>query len=171
MKLTRTFRASGATRSISVPAFFKATPLALLAGVLLCQSTAYAADRCEVTVEATDAMTYNVKEITVPKSCTAFAIHLKHTGTMAKNIMGHNLVVSKQADEQGVLQDGMKAGVTKSFVKPQDSRVLASTPVIGGGETAETSLVPKQLDASASYVFFCSFPGHASMMKGTLKLI
>lgn len=171
MKLTHQARAFVPARSIPAIAFFKAAPLALLTSVVLCQSTVYAADRCEVTVEATDAMTYNVKEIAVPKSCATFAIHLKHTGTMAKNIMGHNLVVSKQADEQGVLQDGMKAGVAKSFVKPQDNRVLASTTVIGGGETAETSLAPKQLDAAASYVFFCSFPGHASMMKGTLKLI
>jgi azurin len=116
-------------------------------------------------------MTYSVKEIAVPKACKAFTINLKHTGTMSKNIMGHNLVVSKQADEQGVLQDGMKAGVANSYVKAQDARVVASTKVIGGGETSNASFAPSQLDAAGSYVFFCSFPGHASLMKGTLKLI
>lgn len=171
MKLTFNPRLSASQPSFSARLLLKAVPLAVVASTLLLQASAQAADHCEVTVEATDAMTYNVKEIAVPKACASFAIRLKHTGTMAKNIMGHNLVISKQADEQGVLQDGMKAGIAKSFVKPQDSRVLAATQVIGGGESAETSLTPKQLDASASYVFFCSFPGHASMMKGTLKLI
>lgn len=146
--------------------------LAVLASAMcLMQATAHAADRCDVTVEATDAMTFNTKEISVPKSCKAFTVNLKHTGKMSKNIMGHNLVISKQADEQAVLQDGSKVGVTQSFVKPQDARVVAATTIVGGGESASTSFAPSQLDAAGSYVFFCSFPGHASMMKGTLKLI
>jgi len=145
--------------------------LVTMGAACLLQQQAQAAASCDVTVEATDAMTFNTKEIAVPKSCKSFTINLKHTGTMSKNIMGHNLVVSKQADEQGVLQDGSKAGVTKSFIKPQDARVVAATNVIGGGESASTSFNPSQLEAAGSYVFFCSFPGHASMMKGTLKLI
>lgn len=135
------------------------------------QQPAQAAEPCEVMVEATDAMTFTTREIAIPKSCKAFSIHLKHAGTMSKNIMGHNLVVSKQADQQPVLQDGLKAGIAQNYIKPQDARVLAFTPLIGGGEQASATLVPAKLDATASYVFFCSFPGHASMMKGTVKLI
>lgn len=147
--------------------------LLAVAGSAIClmQQPAQAADKCDVSVDATDQMTYSVKEIAVPKACKSFTINLKHTGAMSKNIMGHNLVVSKQADEQGVLQDGMKAGVANSYVKAQDARVVAATKVIGGGETSNASFAPSQLDAAGSYVFFCSFPGHASLMKGTLKLI
>lgn len=145
--------------------------LVTLGAMCLLQQHAQAAANCDVTVEATDAMTFNTKEISVPKSCKSFTINLKHTGTMRKNIMGHNLVVSKQADEQGVLQDGSKAGVAKSFVKPQDPRVVAATNVIGGGESASASFNPAQLEPAGNYVFFCSFPGHAAVMKGTLKLI
>lgn len=145
--------------------------LVTLGAMCLLQQHAQAAANCDVTVEATDAMTFNTKEISVPKSCKSFTINLKHTGTMSKNIMGHNLVVSKQADEQGVLQDGSKAGVAKSFVKPQDPRVVAATNVIGGGESASASFNPAQLEPAGNYVFFCSFPGHAAVMKGTLKLI
>lgn len=145
--------------------------LVTVGATCLLQQQAQAASSCDVTVEATDAMTFNTKEISVPKGCTSFTINLKHTGSMSKNIMGHNLVVSKQADEKTVLQDGMKAGVAKSFVKPQDPRVVAATNVIGGGESASTSFNPTQLEAAANYVFFCSFPGHAAVMRGTLKLI
>lgn len=145
--------------------------LVTMGAMCLLQQHAQAAANCDVTVEATDAMTFNTKEISVPKSCKSFTINLKHTGTMSKNIMGHNLVVSKQADEQGVLQDGSKAGVAKSFVKPQDPRMVAATNVIGGGESASASFNPAQLEPAGNYVFFCSFPGHAAVMKGTLKLI
>lgn len=146
--------------------------LAMLASAICAiQQPVFAAEPCEVTVEATDAMTFTTKEIVIPKSCKAFSIHLKHTGTMSKTIMGHNLVVSKQADQQAVLQDGMKAGASQSFIKAQDARVLAFTPIIGGGEQASTTLSPAKLDAAGNYVFFCSFPGHASMMKGSVKLI
>ena len=145
--------------------------LVTMGAMCLLQQHAQAAANCDVTVEATDAMTFNTKEISVPKSCKSFTINLKHTGTMSKNIMGHNLVVSKQADEQGVLQDGSKAGVAKSCVKPQDPRVVAATNVIGGGESASASFNPTQLEPAGNYVFFCSFPGHAAVMKGTLKLI
>lgn len=145
--------------------------LVTMGAMCVLQQHAQAAANCDVTVEATDAMTFNTKEISVPKSCKSFTINLKHTGTMSKNIMGHNLVVSKQADEQGVLQDGSKAGVAKSFVKSQDPRVVAATNVIGGGESASASFNPTQLEPAGNYVFFCSFPGHAAVMKGTLKLI
>jgi azurin len=147
--------------------------LLAVAGSAICllQQPAQAADKCDVSVDATDQMTFSVKEIAVPKACKSFTINLKHAGAMKKTIMGHNLVVSKQADEQGVLQDGSKAGAAQSYVKPQDPRVVAATTVIGGGETASTSFAPSHLDAAGNYVFFCSFPGHAALMKGTLKLI
>ena len=146
--------------------------LAILAGTMcLMQASAQAAGSCDITVEATDTMTFSTKEIAVPQSCKSFTINLKHTGKMSKNIMGHNLVISKQADEQAVLQDGSKAGVTQSYVKPQDARVVAATTIVGGGESTSTSFAPAKLDAAGNYVFFCSFPGHASMMKGILKLI
>ena len=42
--------------------------LAILAGTMcLVQASAQAADRCDVTVDATEAMTFSTKEIAVPK--------------------------------------------------------------------------------------------------------
>jgi azurin len=145
--------------------------LVMMGAACLLQQQAFAADKCEVAVEATDSMTFSTKEIAVPKSCKSFTVNLKATGTMKKTIMGHNLVIAKQADEQGVLQDGSAAGAAQNYVKPQDARVVAATNVIGGGESASISFAPSKLDAAGSYVFFCSFPGHAALMKGAIKLI
>ena len=58
----------------------------------------------------------------------------------------------------------------KAYVKPGDARVIAHTKVIGGGETDSVSFDVSKLKAGDSYAWFCSFPGHASIMKGTLTL-
>jgi azurin len=70
-------------------------------------STPLMAAECATTVEANDAMQYNVKTITVPKTCKTFAVTLKHTGKLPVTAMGHNWVLSHSADEAGVIADCM----------------------------------------------------------------
>jgi azurin len=55
-------------------------------------------------------------------------------------------------------------------VKAGDARVIAHTTIIGSGETASVTFAPSQLAAGGDYGFFCSLPGHAAIMKGTVKL-
>ncbi|NOL49865.1 azurin [Pelistega europaea] len=132
-------------------------------------SAAMAAN-CSAVIEANDAMQYNTKEITVSKACPAFEIELKHTGSMPKAAMGHNVVVTKTADEQGVITDGMAAGEASNYVKEGDARVIAHTKLIGGGESDKVSIDTAKLDKGGDYSFFCTFPGHASIMKGAVKV-
>ncbi len=141
----------------------------VLATALL-SSAAYAAPACSVDVESNDAMQFNLKEITVSKACQEFTVNLKHVGKLAKNVMGHNLVVTKASDLSGVATEGMAAGVDKDYLKPADTRVIAATKMIGGGESASTKFSTANLSKTESYSFFCSFPGHFSIMKGTLKV-
>ena len=130
----------------------------------------WASTSCSTTVEANDAMQFNTHAIVVPKACKQFTINLKHTGKLPKVAMGHNLVVSAAADEAGVLADGAKAGLDHNYLQPGDSRVVAATPIIGGGESASVKMDVTKLKAGQAYTFFCSFPGHASMMKGTVSV-
>jgi len=132
---------------------------------------AQAADACSVNVEGNDAMRYNVANIDVPKSCANFTINLKHAGKMAKNVMGHNVVVARTADMHGIDADGIKAGLAADYVKAGDARVIAHSKVVGGGETTSVSVpVARLVAAGAPLSFFCSFPGHSALMKGTLTL-
>ncbi|KRG72616.1 azurin [Stenotrophomonas terrae] len=134
-------------------------------------SAAHASDTCSVSLEGNDAMKFNATNIDVPKSCTNFTINLKHAGKMAKNIMGHNVVVAKTADMAGIDSDGMKAGLAADYIKAGDTRVIAHSKVVGGGETTSLSIPVARLTAAAAPLsFFCSFPGHATMMKGTVTL-
>jgi len=143
----------------------------VLAAMLISPQVSAAADGCNVTIDATDAMAFNTKEISIKKACKTFNITLKHVGKLGKNIMGHNLVVSKEADQKAVLEDGNKAGAAGEYVKANDARIVAHTKLLGGGEQASTQLNLSKLDTKTNYVFFCSFPGHAFMMKGVIKFV
>ena len=125
---------------------------------------------CEATIEGNDAMQFNTKEMTVDKSCSSFTVHLNHTGKLPKAAMGHNWVLTKADDKQGAATDGMAAGLANDYVKPDDARVIAYTKIIGGGESTSVTFDTSKLATGENYAFFCSFPGHWSIMTGTLKL-
>ena len=137
---------------------------------LLLSSQAQAA-ACDASIEVTEAMAYTVKNIDVPKTCKTFTINLKANGTMPKNVMGHNLVITKEGDKESVNTDGGTAGLASNYIKANDKRVVAHTIVIAGGESASTKFDVKKLSAKNKYVFFCSFPGHAGIMKGVVNLV
>ncbi len=144
--------------------------LGLLASLAVLAVPAFAAT-CDVEIEGNDAMQFNLKNIDVSKSCKQFTVKLKHVGKLPKQAMGHNWVLAKTADVQSVANDGIPAGIAAQYVKPADARVIAHTKVVGPGETDSVSFAPSKLKDGESYTFFCSFPGHSSVMKGTLKLV
>ena len=142
---------------------------ALAAAVLSVASLPVMAAECSVDVEANDAMQFNTKEIQVSKTCKEFTINLKHTGQLPKAAMGHNIVISKSGDMQGVETDGIAAGADKDYVKEGDERVIAHTKLVGGGESDSVKVPVEKL--TGDDVFFCSFPGHGGMMNGKITLV
>ncbi len=144
--------------------------IVVASAIALASLPAFAAE-CAVEVNSTDQMTFETKSIDVSKSCKTFTVTLKHTGTMPKQVMGHNWVLSKTADAQAIATDGIAAGVDNDYIKASDERVIAHTKLIGGGETATVSFDVAKLEAGTPYEFFCSFPGHIGLMKGELKLV
>ncbi|MEE1926093.1 azurin [Pseudomonas sp. 148P] len=130
---------------------------------------AMAAD-CKVTVDSTDQMTYTTKEIVVDKSCKQFTVELTHSGNLPKNVMGHNLVISKTADSQAIATAGMSKGLDGGYLDESDARIIAHTKLIGAGEKDSATFDVSKLAAGESYQFFCTFPGHIAMMKGAVVL-
>jgi len=143
-------------------------PLALWA-VCAVAAPAWAAD-CAVEIEGNDAMQFNKTAIAVPASCKQFTVKLKHAGKLPKTAMGHNWVLTRAGDMQGAATDGMAAGAARNYVKDGDTRVVAHTKVIGGGEVDTVTFATTALKAGEPYTYFCSFPGHSAIMKGTLTL-
>jgi azurin len=140
-----------------------------LAGAALFANTA-SANECELKVTANDAMQFDTKEMSVPASCKEVTLTLTHTGALPKAAMGHNWVLSKAADMSGVATDGMAAGADNAFIKVGDTRVIAHTGLVGGGETTSVKFSTAGLVATESYNFFCSFPGHWAIMQGTFSV-
>jgi azurin len=125
---------------------------------------------CATEIEGTDAMQYNVGSIVVPASCTEFKITLKHVGQSPVTAMGHNVVIAKAADMQGIDADGIAAGAAAAYVKPGDTRVIAHTGLVGGGQSTSVSFPVSSIQGDGPYAFFCSFPGHSAVRKGTISV-
>ena len=130
-----------------------------------------AAGACEAVVESDDAMNFNTKELVIDKTnCKEFKVTLKHVGKMPKTAMGHNIVISKAEDTKAVLADGAKAGVDAAYVKADDTRVVAHTSLIGGGEETSVTIDTSKFADGGKYEFYCSFPAHSSQMLGNVTL-
>lgn len=142
----------------------------LIAACLALACVAAQAADCAITVEGNDAMQFDKKEIVVPKDCKSFSVQIRHAGKLPIQAMGHNWVLAKTGDVQAVAADGVAAGLANQYVKAGDTRVLAHTKVVGPGQSDTVAVDVAKLRAGESYTFFCSFPGHAAVMKGAFKL-
>ena len=125
-------------------------------------------ENCATTIESNDAMQFNADSITVPASCTQFTINLKHVGKLAANVMGHNVVIAKEADMAGIAADGASDPAT--HVKAGDTRAIAHSKVIGGGESTSVSFDVAKIKDGGPFKFFCSFPGHLALMQGSIQV-
>lgn len=140
--------------------------LVLLAALM--SSSLVHAENCSIDLQADDAMKFDQHSVTVAATCKAVTIHLTHTGKLPIATMGHNVVIALTDAFQSVAQDGMKAGLAGDYVNAGDARVIAHTKIIGGGAATTTTFPGNKLKAGAAYTFFCSAPGHWSLMQGKL---
>ena len=140
--------------------------------LLLVASASFAtpalARTCAVTIESNDRMQFSLPQIRVAADCTQVDLTLKHTGKMAANVMGHNWVLTRTPDFQAVATAGMRSSLADSYLPKGDARVIAFTPVIGGGASTQVRFDTSKLTRGGDYTFFCSFHGHWGMMKGKL---
>ncbi|HZV38562.1 MAG TPA: azurin [Pseudoxanthomonas sp.] len=147
----------------------KATSKTLIALTLLgVASAAQASPNCTIKLKANDAMQFDLKTATVSASCPKIGIELVHTGKLPAQAMGHNVVISQTADMNAITAAALKAGAAAGYVPKGDAKVIAATPLVGGGATTKASFAGGKLKAGGDYSFFCSFPGHSALMKGKL---
>ena len=139
------------------------------ATLLAASANAFAAKTCKVEITGNDAMQFDKKEIAVAADCTDVEVTLKHVGKLPAQAMGHNFVVSKTSDLAGVASDGIAAGLANDHVKKGDTRVIAHSKIVGGGQSTTITFPTSALKKGEAYSFFCSFPGHSSIMKGPFK--
>lgn len=143
-------------------------PLLALLAVLAAAGAVQAQDTCTIALTGNDAMQYDKGSVTVSSACETITIRLEHIGKLPEQSMGHNVAISPTASFQAAAQDGLQAGPQNNYIQPGDARVIAHTEVIGGGESTTASFPGSKLKAGEAYTFYCSFPGHWAIMKGTL---
>ena len=145
---------------------------ALFLGLLFSGSIAMA-NQCAFDLLGTDTRDYKdsegnlVKQIIIPSSCTYFTINLRNVTKMHKTAMGHNVVIAKAKDVKAIALDGAIAGVGKDYLKPGDTRIVAASKMVGGGEHTSVRFAVSKVK-EGGYDFFCSFLGHERKMRGKL---
>ncbi|AFI85423.1 azurin [Methylophaga nitratireducenticrescens] len=147
----------------------KRNRLLVAVGLLALFPFTASADECDLVIEGTDQMSFSAKKMSVPASCETVKVTLKHTGSLAKNMMGHNWVLTRTDDMQAIVKAGAAAGLDNNYLPEEDDRVIAATEVIGGGESANVEFSTEGL-ADEKLTFFCSFPGHSGIMKGRFDI-
>lgn len=120
---------------------------------------------CSLSIEGNDQIQYNQKELKVSKSCKEVTVTLKHVGQLAANVMGHNWVLAATPDFQALATAGQAAGAP-NYLPAGDKRILASTTVVGGGQSVTVKFDIAGLKPGGDYTYFCSFPGHFVLMNG-----
>lgn len=138
-----------------------------IALVALLLGTAVAhADPCKLTIESNDLMQFSVHELAVPPECSQVELTLHNVGKLPAKVMGHDWVLARDSDLPAIVNAGLAAGLAHDFVPQNDPRVIAATPLVGGGESATVKFSTAALMPGQHYSFFCTSPGHSASMRG-----
>ena len=113
-------------------------------------------------------MSYSTKSISAA-GCSELKVTLKHTGKLPKAAMGHNIVIAAEGDVAAVTEAATKAGPAKDY-SPGTAKVIAATKLLAGGETDSFTVATSKFKKGTKYKFFCTFPGHGSIMTGDVTL-
>jgi len=131
---------------------------------------AASADVCKIDVSASDQMRFDHQVLRIDSGCGEVEVNFTNTGKQPAKIMGHNWVLTRTKDLAPVAIAGMGAGFANNYQVPGDSRIIAATKLIGGGESTSVKFSVAALKAGDEYSFFCSSPGHYSIMKGRFEI-
>jgi azurin len=127
------------------------------------------AANCQLTIEANDMMQYNSRALSVDPTCSAVEVTLKHVGKQEAHVLGHDWVLARSSDVSALASAGMAAGFEHGYLPTGDHRIIAATKIVGGGQVATISFSTAGLQAGGDYSFFCSYPGHTSLMRGRFQ--
>lgn len=108
---------------------------------------------------------YATTEMTVQAGET---VRLVFENTADSPAMVHNVLFLNTNDDAVVERVGMgaqSAGEEAGYV-PEDDAIIAHTPLAQPGETVEVTFTAPE--EPGEYTYLCTYPGHWSMMQGTL---
>ena len=117
-----------------------------------------------VTVEIAskgDALAYDKDTLEVPAGSKVTLV-MKNNASPGSGVY-HNWVLVRPGTADAVAADGIAAGEANSYLKPNDNRVIAHTALAKEGQTVQVTF---DAPPRGTYDFVCTFPGHATLMRG-----
>ena len=108
-----------------------------------------------------DALEYDKDTLEVPVASKVTLV-MKNNASPGSGVY-HNWVLVRPGTIDAVAADGIAAGEANNYLKPNDNRVLAYTALAKEGETVSVTF---DAPPRGTYDFVCTFPGHATLMRG-----
>ena len=140
----------------------------LILAALTAGPCAFAAD-VKLELTGNDQMQFSTKTLEVTTGDKVTLV-FKHIGQLPVIAMGHNVVILKAGTQiPTVATKAMVAKDTGYIPQDADSKalIIAHTKTLGGGESDTITFTAGE---PGDYPYFCSFPGHFSIMAGVLKV-
>ena len=119
-----------------------------------------------VEITANDTMKYNVTTLEA-KAGEQLKVVLTNTGTMPKEVMGHNWILLKAGSDATAFSTAAMAAKDTNYVPAAlKDQVIAAIDLIGPRKSGEVVFT---VPGPGEYPFLCSFPAHFAVgMKGLL---
>jgi azurin len=118
----------------------------------------------EITITPDGDNLYWATKTLAVKAGSTVKLTLKNTSS-ASGGMAHNWTLVKPGTEAQVANDGMQAGEDKNWISESPSIIAHTVLVKPGAEASITFVAPP----AGEYPYICTYPGHATSMKGTLS--
>ncbi len=109
-----------------------------------------------------DSMVFDRPELTA-RAGTMVKVVFRNNSRLVD--MPHNWVLVQAGTEDAVAMAGAAAGPQSDYLRPNDPNVIAFTKLSGPGVSSSVTFIAPP---PGNYPYFCAFPGHHAVMKGTL---
>lgn len=119
-----------------------------------------------IVITANDQMQFSTKAFEVA-SGSPVVIVLQNVGSMAKEVMGHNLIVLQPGNDVAAFGTKAMAAKETDYIPQGDPSIFAHTRLLGPGESDTLRFTAP---AAGEYPYLCSFPGHFAMMQGVMTV-
>lgn len=122
-----------------------------------------------IEIKGDDQMKFDVTTFRV-KPGQPVKVVFRNAGTMPKESMGHCWTLLDRNTNLDKFVEAGFAHASSGYIAPEmKDKVLATSKVLGPGETETVSFIAPTIQGDYTYV--CVFPGHSAMMRGVMTVL
>ncbi|MGV8880465.1 MAG: plastocyanin/azurin family copper-binding protein [Sphingobacteriaceae bacterium] len=119
----------------------------------------------EINITGNDQMKFSANLFKV-KAGETVTLNFKNIGTQPKKFMAHNVVILNQGADENAFAEAALAAKDNDYIPASlSSEIVKHTKLLGPGESDKITFT---LTDKGAYHFFCSFPGHHTIMTGNI---